>query len=188
MSISTTAQQAITITYSQIDTQPNATVRDLAQSGHTINLGSNATGTGNPMNTGVASLVWNASLSLNSGATHQIDLMNLTRSMLNGNITLSLGSGYLSSLFINNLSNNTGVSGVRKFSDVILRATGSNPLNSPWGGGSGGNVIKAGNPFLLSSVLSGFPVTTTQRYLYLIDGGGSTNVDLMLLGVARTGS
>ncbi len=178
MSISTSATLNYQIQYNQTDLQNGVRVNDLASTGYSVNLSSNNTGTGNPTQTGVVSFVYANTLSIPSGTTLALDLTSLQRTFLNSLVTSSLASGRLMSLYVYNPSN----------AYIHVKTTGSNAFNDVNAGGTGLGLIFPQSPFFITSAVSGLPVSSTKRLVHFVNPGPSGNLDVLILGISRTGT
>lgn len=111
---------------------------------------------------------------LTSGGIQAYDITNLTRTIFSG--SFSQGFSSVRCVFIENISSGTGA-------NIVVAATGSNGWTNGFNGGSGGNVVAAKSPFIIANYITGFAVTTTNRFLYLNDLGSGCTVRIGILGV-----
>lgn len=113
---------------------------------------------------------------LPSGGREEFDLLALTRQIFNATLNVSFTSGRLHALIVNNLSP-TGI--------IYIRATGTAAFNGIFNGGTGDIPIYPLSNFNMNNVLTGFPVSTGQRFFQIHDGGLGCEFSIGLLG--RTG-
>lgn len=175
MALTLTSTITAKISWNQQDTdQVQSTANDLGGVSYEENL---TAGSGNEQ----VNTLWHDVRTLPSGGEETLDLFSLTRELFNGSFSVSFSGGNIKGLEIKNINTNVGA-------DIRLRATGSNAFTVPWDGGSGNNAINAKSPLQLANLITGWDVTESQRYLQVVDIGGSgVQYYIGIVGVSPTG-
>jgi hypothetical protein len=117
-----------------------------------------------------------ASLSgtLNSGISTQIDLHSFDQSTIKGSQSIAFTG--VKSFSVYNTSTIQGY-------DFEIQATGTHACTNLFNGGSGNLIIKPYASFQYNDRFTGFPVTSTNRYLYLNDLGSGVSYKIFVFGI-----
>jgi|TARA_R110000751_G_scaffold75933_2_gene152731 hypothetical protein len=186
MAISTTATISTDIVFQQQDTSNSSFDNRQGSVGYSLGL---VSGTGSQIKQ-IDAVFSLQDYILASGETLNLDFNNLSQPIWGSNFSVAFTG--IKSLAIYN--QNTGVG-----QQVVIRATGSNPLDEMFNGGTGNILIKPDSAYMYSDPNHGILVDSTNKNLYIANITGimpphsgtgsphSTGVIITVIAVGVTG-
>ena len=169
MALNTTATLSSDIVFQQQDTE--STSLDNRQGSLTYSQ-SLTSGTGS---TNINAVYSSFSHSIGSGSGLYLDFNNLSQSIVGGSMSISMSN--LKSIVVRNSSTVTG-------EDVLVQATGANPLTGIFNGGSGNLCVKPSATYMYSDPYTGALVSnSTKNFQIMNNGTGAISVDIIAVGV-----
>lgn len=172
MALNTTATLSSDIVFQQQDTESTSVDNRQGSLSYSQSLTS---GTGS---TNINSVYSSFSHSIGVGSGLYLDFTNLSQNIVGGSMTISMNN--IKSIVVRNSSSITG-------EDILIQATGSDPLTGIFNGGSGNLCVKPSATYMYSDPYTGALVSSsTKNFQIMNDGTGTISVDIIAVGVTGT--
>ena len=164
------AVSSVVNNFTVVDSEGNESVSLVDSITSSNNYVYEASGSGVSAINNVASI----SGTLNSGLSTQIDLYSFDQSTIKNSQSISFTG--VKNFSVYNTSTTEGY-------DFEIQATGTHACTNLFNGGSGNLMIKPYSSFQYNDRFSGFPVTSTNRYVYLNDLGSGVSYKVFVFGI-----